>query len=499
MSTSISFKRLVGRGAAWTTLDVVIGRLGSFITGIVVARILAPEAFGVFAVALVVHAVVVNVSELGVSAALIRDDRDTAVRSAPTVATISLVNSALLAVLMAGLSPVLARVLGSPAAAGPIAIMALMLPLAGITAVPAAFLRRDFRMDRIFLANIANLAVTTVVVISLAVAGWGPMALAWSWVLSQAVSSAVLLTYRPGRFWPGWDGAEARRLLRFGLPLAGANLLVFSVLNVDYLIIGHVLGAEMVGLYMLAFNISGWPMNVFGSVIRSVSLPGFSKLRLDGASMPTQFTKAIRGVAALTLPICFILGALAQPAIDAVYGSDWSAAAAALIGLSVLGGARILLELCGDYLVALGRTRAILVAQVPWLISLTVGLLLVVPMHGIGGAGAVQAVVAIGIMAPVYLWFLSRSGVHAPAVIRAVALPAAWALFAAVIAHVVADRFENNFVACAVGGAAGLLVAAAPYLPQILRIARSARPRRRKESSVVTTTDQQVAVGGVVE
>ena len=70
----------------------------------------------------------------------------------------------------------------------------------------------------------------------------------------------ILMSYRPGRFWPGWKKAEARRLLAFGLPLAGANLLAFLVLNVDYIVVGRVLGAEALGLYMLAFNISGWPM-----------------------------------------------------------------------------------------------------------------------------------------------------------------------------------------------------------------------------------------------
>src|SRR6185312_13836021 len=170
-------------------------------------------------------------------------------------AAISLGTGLFLGGLIAILSPVLATSLGSGHAAAAIAVMAINLPLAGLTAVPSALLKRDFRMDRIFYADMANMLVSGIVVILLALAGWGPMALAWSWVAGQLATSVILLTYKPGRVFPGWDRAEAGRLLRFGLPLAGANILAFTVLNVDYIVVGRVLGAEALGLYVLAFNI----------------------------------------------------------------------------------------------------------------------------------------------------------------------------------------------------------------------------------------------------
>ena len=136
------------------------------------------------------------------------------------------------------------------------------------------------------------------------------------------------------------------------------------VLNVDYVIVGHVLGAEKLGLYVLAFNISGWPINIFGAVIRSVSLPAFSRLRLDGPGDGVRVRAAPCGSSAsITIPVCFIIGALAHPAVVAIYGERWEPAAAALVGLSVLGAARILIELCGDFLVTLGRHAAALCSR----------------------------------------------------------------------------------------------------------------------------------------
>ncbi len=482
MSEGSPFRRVVRRTAAWSTLDVIVSRLGQFCMGVAVARIVAPKEFGVFAIALVVHTVVVNISELGVSAALIREDPDRIASSAPTAATISLASGAFLGALIAGLAPVLAAGLGSSHAAGPIAVMALNLPLAGLTAVPSALLKRDFRMDRIFVADAANMLTTAAVVIPLALAGWGALALAWSWVAGQCVTTVVLLSYRRGRHWPGWRRSEVRRLLGFGLPLAGANLLAFLVLNVDYIVVGRMLGAEALGFYMLAFNISGWPINLFGAIIRSVSLPGFSRLRRDGAAMPEQFLRALRLVAGVTMPICLVIGALAHPAVIAIYGHKWTPAAAALVGLSVMGAGRILLELCGDFLVSLGRTRAVFVAQIPWLLALTAALVWAAPRHGIRGVAFGQAVVIVAVVLPVYAVLLRRGEVRSRDALRTLAPPVLWAVAAAAVAHVVAGAVANPYAACLAGGSAGLALAALPFLPMVAR--RAPRPGSVRERAL---------------
>jgi O-antigen/teichoic acid export membrane protein len=461
-------RRLLGKTAAWSTLDVIVGRFGQFAQGVFVARLVAPRSFGVFAIALVVHTVVVNISELGVSAALIRDDPAHTSRSAPTVLTICLVTSGLLGVLIAACSPTLAAGLGSEKAAAPIAIMALNLPLAGLSAVPSALLKRDFRMERVFVADVANMLVSgVVVVVLLAFAGWGALALAWSWVAGQLATTLLLLTYRSARFRPGWSRTEARRLLAFGLPLAGANLLAFLVLSVDYIIVGRVLGAEALGIYMLAVNISGWPINVFGAVITNVSLPGFSRLRLEGVAMSEQFVRALRLVASVVLPVCLIIAALARPAVTAIYGARWSPAASALVGLCVLGAGRILLTLSADFLVSLGRTRAVMIAQVPWLVALTTALLIVAPRFGLRGVGLAQAGVVVLVMGPVYAVFLSKAGVRVRSAGRALVMPTVWALLAAAGAHGMSSIIDNDFLACVCGGVVGLAIAVLPFAATI--------------------------------
>ncbi len=285
----------VGRGLAWSTVNTIIGRVGQLFVGIVLARLIAPSEFGVFAAALVVLSVVISVSELGVSVAIVQaKDREEVDRIAPVVTTLSVASGVGLGALMALLAPWLAQALGAPAATGPIRVLALSLVIAGLSATPSACIQREFLQDRKLIADTVSFAVTTAVAIAMASAGFGAWSLAWSRVIGNIVLFAFTFALAPKRYRPAWDAALARRLLLFGLPLAGASIVVFAVMNVDYAVIGNVLGPTALGIYVLAFNLSGWPVGAFSATVRAVSLPAFSELRADTAALPGELRPGAR-------------------------------------------------------------------------------------------------------------------------------------------------------------------------------------------------------------
>jgi lipopolysaccharide exporter len=475
---SAGMRAMVRRGAMWSTLDVVINRTTGFMLGIVVARLLNPDAFGIYAVALVVHAILINVADLGIGAVLIRDDEESMRRSGRTVTTIALASSTALGLVMALTAPVLADLLGAPRATTAIRVMAITLPLAGITAVPGGLLRRRFDMKTMFVADTANNVGSGIAVIVLALAGAGPLALAWSFVLGQLLTTIILVAKSPMWFLPGWDRSEARRVLTYTMPLVGANVLGFATQNVDYIVVGKLMGSVPLGLYMLAFNISGWPQNVLGFVIKSVSMPAFARLKEETGSMAGHFCTALRSVVRVTFPVCLFLGTLAHPLVLTVYGSRWERSAQALVGLVILGAARTLVELFYDFLAAIGRTKSVLVVQLLWLPTLIGAMLLLVSMFGLSGAGAAQAAVASLLAMPMLVFFADRAGVPWRSVVRAMVPTFCWALATAGLAWAVSTRFDTPAVSLLVGGATGLAVYLLPYVPEARRALASRRARR---------------------
>src|SRR5262249_54419540 len=143
--------------------------------------------------------------------------------------------------------------------------------------------------------------------------GGGALALAWSRVAANAVSAVMLAVAARERFRPGWQPAAARQLLRFGLPLAGASAVAFAVMNVGYVVVARSLGPVALGYYMIAFNLSGFPVSTFSTTVRSVSLPAFGRLRDAPDRAGAAFATATRLLVSVTMLVSVLLAALAWP------------------------------------------------------------------------------------------------------------------------------------------------------------------------------------------
>lgn len=454
----------VRRGSLWGGLNIGLSRLLQFVTTLIVARIIAPDEFGALAVALVAQTIALNITELGTTAAIARGDRDPD-RIAPTVFTISLVTGGALTAVMVVTAPWLSAALGDPTAAPVVQVMAISVFLAGLASVPSALVWRDFLQGRRIAVDLTSITVTLAVVIPLALAGWGAMALAWSRVIGQAVSTVGYWLITPRRYLPGWNRAELPELMRLGMPLALSNLVAFLMLNVDYMVVGARLGPEALGLYLLAFNLAALPSTVITTMIRTVAVPAFGRLHAAG-TLAGAVPDLIRGIAWITFPICALLAALGVPLMHGLYGEAWIPGAVALIGLGVFGAARILSELYADLAVGAGHTRGLFWVQVLWLAVLIPVMIVTVGGWGIAGAGYAHAIVCWLVVIPAYLWLISRLiGVPVGAQLRAFAPLALAAAVAGGVAVWVASGITNPWLALVAAGGAGLTAYAAVTLP----------------------------------
>jgi lipopolysaccharide exporter len=457
-SDSRSLSASVRRGALWVVASNLLLRLANVLLTAVVARILSPHDFGVFAVALTAYVIVSSIGELGVSSCLIRADLDID-NLAPTVATVSVVSSALLAGAMVTFARPIAVALGSAAAVGPIRVMALALPFTGVFAVPNAQLIRDFRQDKIFLANVIGFVPSTALLIILAKTGGGATAFAWSRVVGQFVLGSVLIAAATRHYRPGFARSALSIVLRFGIPLAGANFVNYILLNVDYAFVGHLLGATALGVYMLAFTLASAPYSILGTVINNVSMPAFSRVKHDPALLKNAVATALRTVTLIVMPMCGMMIALSHPIVLTLYGEKWAAAANVLVVLSLYGAVFMACLLFANILTSFGRTKLLLLLQLIWIGTLVPAMALGVHKDGIVGAAYAHIAVIVPIVLPSYLLALKRvTGVRFAALGKAV-LPALLASSAAALAARGAASQLNGPLAQLIAGlAAGGLV-----------------------------------------
>lgn len=442
---------VASRALTWSFLNTAVSRLGTLAVGIVLARLLGPEEFGTYAVALVALAGVLSFNELGVSLAIVRWP-GAPEEIAPTVATVSVVASTILTVCAYLCAPAFAEAMGDPGAAGIVQLMTVCILVSGIVATPAALMQREFMQRRRMWVDQINVWVGAGLSIALALAGLGALSLAIGRVVATILSAALFLIYSPQRIRFGFDRSKARQLLRFGLPLAGSSIIVFAVGYADQIVVGSMLGTTALGYYVLAFNLASWPVNMFSQPLRSVAPAAFSRLQHDQDAMQGSLRSVVGLLGALTLPICFLLAGAAAPIVAFVYGQQWLPAAAVLSWLAVLAAFRILFELAYDYLVVIGRSRGILIIQVVWLIFLIPGLVAGAAIDGLGGLAAVQVLIAAALIVPLYAWELHATGMSVSALGRRLWVPLIGGAIVGVGAWLIARSVSTPFWACLLAG-----------------------------------------------
>jgi PST family polysaccharide transporter len=388
-----------------------VSRLGTIGIGIVLARLLGPSEFGTFAVAYVALTAALSFNELGVSLAIVRwPDHPRAI--APTVSTISLLSSIVICGLLYLIAPSFSSAMGDPGATGVVRLLALSVIVSGAVATPASLMQREFRQDTKMFIDQVNAWLGAAVSIVLALIGIGAVSLAVGRLAGAVVSGILFIVYSPEPYRLGWDRTKVRSLLRFGLPLAGASLVVLAVGYVDQIVAGRILGATALGLYVLAANLANWPVNLFSQPLRSVAPATFARLQNDSNAMRTTLRSLVGLLAAVTLPVCLLLAGAAKPLVRFVYGPEWEPAASALAWLAMLAALRIFYELAYDYFVVLGWSKSILLLQVVWLVALIPALIYGAKGWGIAGIGAGHVVVAACIVLPIYMWQFLRAGVR---------------------------------------------------------------------------------------
>lgn len=437
----------------WSVLNTALSRIGTLGIGIVLARVLGPESFGTFAVALVALMAVLSFNELGVSLAIVRWPGDPA-KIVPTVNSISVAGSTLFCAGAFLAAPVFTAAAGDPEATDVIRVLILSVFINGIVASPAALLQRDFQERKRMGIDQVNVWIGAILALVLALTGLGAMALAVGRVTGSLVSAVMFLRASPLPYRFGLDRTLVSPLLRFGLPLAGTSIIFFVIGYADQLTAGMILGTTALGLYVLAFNLSSLPVSMLAQPLRRVAPATFSSLQADRDSMNTVLSTVVSILACAVFPLMLFLAGSAHPIVELVYGTAWLPAAAVLSWLVVASICKIFCDLAYDYLVVLGKSGTVFAIQSGSVLVLIPALIAGALWFGLPGLAAAQVLVTCGVVLPSYLWQLSRTGVKLRSTVSGVWLPLAVGLAMGALAFLVSTAQPASIPALALIGLA---------------------------------------------
>ncbi len=302
-------------------------RLGvQFILFPVLARLLAPADYGLMALAMPVVLFAMTLGEGGMGPALVRaPDPDGAVEATMVwAASISGVGCA--AILLLAARPA-AGLLGDAAVAPVLAWLSPIMLMSALCSVPSARIQKRGATWIFALGDVASTVTGGAVALYGALSGWQ----VWSLVAQQLLLWVVKLGVLTGLAGNKSRGRPTRTAFRYlwhhGPPLVGANLLTLFSVSIDTILIGRLLGVELLGFYALAYQIVRIPESVLTGPIYISFLPAIARLDGDRTAAASLFIETLRMVFAVAAPMMLGLALTADLAVALVLGSRWHSTA----------------------------------------------------------------------------------------------------------------------------------------------------------------------------
>lgn len=313
----------VATGVAWSTAEKVCSMLLQMVVSIVVARLLAPEDFGVMAILTFFTAVALVVVDSGFSQTLLRKQTPTD-DEYKSVFTFNMAVSLLLYALFVLLSPLLARYYDLDVIVKLSPVLALLFPLNALGIIQNTKLSREFRFGLLSRINFVASLLAGIAAISVALCGGGVWALVAQRLTQMGVRSLLLWWRGDWRGEGSFKGSAVREMAPFSLRLMSTDIVAAIYNNVAQLFIGKIYSTDTLGFFNQAQKIKDLPVQSAVQSVQSVTYPALAKIKEDSEKFAESFRKVLLIVCFVMAPVAVGMSAVAKPLFDVLLGEKWA-------------------------------------------------------------------------------------------------------------------------------------------------------------------------------
>jgi PST family polysaccharide transporter len=409
-------------GARWSSAQVLLNlpvRLGTLA---VLARLLTPSEFGIFAAAVTVIEFARPLSTLSMDQALVQS-KSLANEGLAFASALAVGLSSLVAALVVLNASMVLLVYDDPGVPPLLAGLALSLPLGAVSSLLLAALRRRLVFRELSIIVLISTTLASLASVIAALAGLGVWALAIGYYTELALRALLaLFLVRPRVRWPR-IGEDARGLLRFGIGSTLSLSLNFWALHGDYVVIGSALGPKPLGYYSRAYQLISTVPGMLNQLHQMVLFPAFSRAQTDRAYLRRALRAGTEATAALTLPLCAWGLVLGPELIAVLLGPGWEAAVLPFQILSLGVYFRSAYGLSASIVFATGHVFSLSACQGIYGLLIVVGALLGTAW-GIAGVAIATVVALLAFYLLLYLLAARVSGASMRSFLVAHARPA---------------------------------------------------------------------------
>lgn len=364
----------VANATKWSTITEILAKLITPITNLILARILAPEAFGILATVTMVTSFADMLTDAGFQKYLIQHNflskKD--LHKSANVAFITNFSISFVAwVFIAIFRNPIASFLGNDGLGLAVAIASMQIPITALSSIQMALYKRTFDFKTLFYRRIISIIIPFIVTIPLALLGLDY----WSLIigtLAGQIANAIILTvkseWKPKLF---FDFKILRKMFSFSIWTLIDSIVIWLCSYIDVFIIGHIFNSYYLGLYNNSINIVNAVMNVITSAIMPVLLAGLSRYQDNEKEYNNLLFKMQRIMSYLLIPMGVGIFLYKDLVTNILLGDGWQEASTIIGITSLMVPLMVLLSHCiSTCYVSKGKPKLSILAQLLYLVPL---------------------------------------------------------------------------------------------------------------------------------
>lgn len=359
MSDTDNLKLRTARTLKWNVIDRVLSQVLYAVTGIVLARVLSQEDFGLVGATLIFQAFAALFVESGFSYALIQRKSPSQLDYS-TVLWFNMGVAAIIYIILWFCAPLIAWCFQNDPRIIPLSrVIFLSFILNASAIVQTNRLMKKMEVKMIAISNSIGLIISGSLGIYLALNGYGAWAVVWQTVSLAAIKSGIL--WATSHWLPSL--AFSWKALRSYFSV-GSGMMVTSFLNTLFqniysFLIGNQVGLKSLGYYTQSDKWSKMGIMSLTQVLTSTFLPVLSHVQDDSERFTRTTAKMNRFTGYLLFPAIGFLIVMATPIFHLLFGTKWDPSIILFQLLLVRGIFTVLSSLYNNYIISLGKTRLI--------------------------------------------------------------------------------------------------------------------------------------------
>ncbi|MCT1391446.1 lipopolysaccharide biosynthesis protein [Peribacillus frigoritolerans] len=342
------------KNTLWSMVGIAGVQLINIICNIFLARMLYPEIFGLLGMALAFYGLILVFQEAGMSSYLIYE-KNLKNETVSTSFWLNVICSILLVILIILAAPYIGSFYGEPQVTLILYIMSIGMLFSGISITARALLIKKREFNTLAKIDLVSELISSIVAVSLAFLDYSLLAISCRLFIKPLISTILLLMIERVNIKYGIKLKYVKSIVPYSSKFLGSQLFIYLNNNIDYLIIGKLMGSAKLGFYTTAYQWSVMPRFYIAGAVNKVFFPEVTKIKEDLGQLAKLYLQVIDKVSFFTLPACIGLILISKEFIFILYGPKWLNTVPILEILLVAGAITSISSLGGSIINGLGR------------------------------------------------------------------------------------------------------------------------------------------------